>query len=302
MPRTRIETRARARVLQALYAWDLRSGESLDRVATQIWDDLSVPPDERKLAGGFVRTLIKSGAEIEKFVDRVAAEAYDAAKRDLAVGETGHHLVGGLPHGVAGEGDGRAEHLTESDRDRSERVPLLRSTLRTAEVGDHHHPCAGPHAVGLEQCLHPAGGQHAGQVPTGERHLPVVGTDGDDQAVSAQRGQFLCGPRLGPDRAGQCESVSVGADRLHGVLGRQPNPGRGRARPQPPVGPMPVVQPWSGVGVAPELATRRAGRVDDHHPRPGLGGRAGCRHAGRTGADNEHVVPISVHHVPSRVG
>jgi N utilization substance protein B len=73
-------------VLQALYAWDLRtstrgipsegakrgseerssSGESLDRVATQIWDDLSVPPDERKLAGGFVRTLIKSGAEIDR--------------------------------------------------------------------------------------------------------------------------------------------------------------------------------------------------------------------------------------------
>lgn len=59
MPRTRIETRARARVLQALYAWDLRSGEPLERVATQIWDDLSVPPDERKLAGTLVRTLSK---------------------------------------------------------------------------------------------------------------------------------------------------------------------------------------------------------------------------------------------------
>ena len=57
MPRTRIETRARARVLQALYAWDLRNGEPLERVATQIWDDLSVPPDERKLAGTLVRTL-----------------------------------------------------------------------------------------------------------------------------------------------------------------------------------------------------------------------------------------------------
>ena len=66
MPRTRVETRARARVLQALYAWDLRSGESLDRVATQIWDDLSVPPDERKLAGAFVRTLMKSGAELDR--------------------------------------------------------------------------------------------------------------------------------------------------------------------------------------------------------------------------------------------
>lgn len=53
-------------MLQALYAWDLRSGESLDRVATQIWDDLSVPPDERKLAGGFVRTLSKHGDELDR--------------------------------------------------------------------------------------------------------------------------------------------------------------------------------------------------------------------------------------------
>ena len=47
MPRTRVETRARARVLQALYAWDVRGQEQLERVATQIWDDLAVPPDER---------------------------------------------------------------------------------------------------------------------------------------------------------------------------------------------------------------------------------------------------------------
>jgi N utilization substance protein B len=65
MPRTRVETRARARVLQALYAWDLRPGEQLERVATQIWDDLSVPPDERKLAGGLVRTLAKHGKELD---------------------------------------------------------------------------------------------------------------------------------------------------------------------------------------------------------------------------------------------
>src|SRR3954468_14795605 len=71
MPRTRVETRARARVLQALYAWDLRAGEPLDRVATQIWDDLSVPPDERKLAGGFVRTLMKSGAELDRELSEV---------------------------------------------------------------------------------------------------------------------------------------------------------------------------------------------------------------------------------------
>ncbi|HEV8236089.1 MAG TPA: transcription antitermination factor NusB, partial [Gemmatimonadaceae bacterium] len=66
MPRTRVETRARARVLQALYAWDLRRDQQLERVATQIWDDLSVSPDERRLAGVFVRTLAKHGEELDK--------------------------------------------------------------------------------------------------------------------------------------------------------------------------------------------------------------------------------------------
>jgi transcription antitermination protein NusB len=65
MPRTRVETRARARVLQALYAWDLRGEQRLDRVATQIWDDLSVPPDERKLGGLLVRTIIDHGKELD---------------------------------------------------------------------------------------------------------------------------------------------------------------------------------------------------------------------------------------------
>src|SRR5262249_62318739 len=59
MPRTRVETRARARVLQALYAWDLRGGgkESLERVAHRIWDDLAVPADERQFAKPLVDEL-----------------------------------------------------------------------------------------------------------------------------------------------------------------------------------------------------------------------------------------------------
>ena len=61
MPRTRLETRARARVLQALYAWDLRegggNGPGLERIASQIWDDLAISPDERRLAGMLVRTV-----------------------------------------------------------------------------------------------------------------------------------------------------------------------------------------------------------------------------------------------------
>jgi N utilization substance protein B len=52
-------------VLQALYAWDVRANQPLERVATQIWDDLSVPPDERKLAGFLVRTLSQHGAELD---------------------------------------------------------------------------------------------------------------------------------------------------------------------------------------------------------------------------------------------
>ena len=53
----RVESRARARALQALYAWDLRGEQDLERVATMIWDDLSVAPDERKIAGLLLRTL-----------------------------------------------------------------------------------------------------------------------------------------------------------------------------------------------------------------------------------------------------
>lgn len=71
MPRTRVETRARARVLQALYAWDLRGDAPLERVATLIWDDLAVPPDERKLAGLLVRTLSAHGAELDAELSEV---------------------------------------------------------------------------------------------------------------------------------------------------------------------------------------------------------------------------------------
>ena len=65
MPRLRAETRARARALQALYAWDLRDGEPLDRVASQVWDDLAIAPDERAFAGRIVRTIIAEGKGID---------------------------------------------------------------------------------------------------------------------------------------------------------------------------------------------------------------------------------------------
>jgi N utilization substance protein B len=71
LPRTRLETRARARVLQALYAWDLRAGQPLDRVASQIWDDLAVPPDERTVASRIVRTILADGRALDAELSEV---------------------------------------------------------------------------------------------------------------------------------------------------------------------------------------------------------------------------------------
>jgi N utilization substance protein B len=65
MSRTRVETRARARALQALYAWDLRPGAKLEQVATQIWDDLSVEPAERERAAALIRTFVARREKID---------------------------------------------------------------------------------------------------------------------------------------------------------------------------------------------------------------------------------------------
>jgi N utilization substance protein B len=66
MARTRIETRARARALQALYAWDLRGEARLDQAAARVWDDLNVAPEERAIAGRLVRTLLADGGRIDE--------------------------------------------------------------------------------------------------------------------------------------------------------------------------------------------------------------------------------------------
>lgn len=66
MPRLRAETRARARALQALYAWDLRDGEPLERIASQVWDDLAIAADERAFASRIVRTIIAEGESIDE--------------------------------------------------------------------------------------------------------------------------------------------------------------------------------------------------------------------------------------------
>jgi N utilization substance protein B len=62
----RVESRARARALQAVYAWDLRGEQGLDRVAAQIWDDLAVSPEERKIAGLLLRTMEQHGSALDR--------------------------------------------------------------------------------------------------------------------------------------------------------------------------------------------------------------------------------------------
>ena len=67
----RLESRARARALQALYAWDVRGQQDLERVATQIWDDLAVTPDERRIAEPLLRTAQQELARIDAELSEV---------------------------------------------------------------------------------------------------------------------------------------------------------------------------------------------------------------------------------------
>lgn len=102
---TRIESRARSRALQAVYAWDLRAGQDLNRVATQVWDDLAVPPEERRIASLLVRVLIRDGAQLDAELAEVTTnwrlERLGAIERsvlrlaaaELAQGETPPRVV-----------------------------------------------------------------------------------------------------------------------------------------------------------------------------------------------------------------
>jgi N utilization substance protein B len=69
----RIESRARGRALQALYAWDVRGQEGLERVATMVWDDLAIGPEERKFASQIVGVVMKQGADIDRALTEVTA-------------------------------------------------------------------------------------------------------------------------------------------------------------------------------------------------------------------------------------
>ena len=106
MARTRVETRARARALQALYAWEMRGGEgNLEQVATQVWDDMSITPDERRVAGPLVRLVAQRQRELDEQLTDVTTnwrlERVGAVERcvlrlgaaELTVGETPPRVV-----------------------------------------------------------------------------------------------------------------------------------------------------------------------------------------------------------------
>jgi transcription antitermination protein NusB len=105
MGRTRVETRARARALQALYAWDMRGGTELERVATQVWDDLAITPEERRVAGPIVRYVANRqrdlDAELAEVTTNWRLERIGAVERcvlrmaaaELSIGETPPRVV-----------------------------------------------------------------------------------------------------------------------------------------------------------------------------------------------------------------
>ena len=105
MSRRKTETRARARALQALYAWDMRGEKQLERVATQIWDDLAVPPDERAMAGRLLRAVATDGKSLDETLRDVTTnwrlERLGAIERsvlrlggaELLIGETPPRVV-----------------------------------------------------------------------------------------------------------------------------------------------------------------------------------------------------------------
>lgn len=67
----RLESRGRARALQALYAWDLRGDQPLDRVALLVWDDLLVAPEERGFADALLRIVQSQNSELDAALEEV---------------------------------------------------------------------------------------------------------------------------------------------------------------------------------------------------------------------------------------
>lgn len=69
----RVETRGRARALQALYAADLRDITQLRKIAINVFDDLAIEKDEREVASRLVGTVVERGAQLDADIMAVTA-------------------------------------------------------------------------------------------------------------------------------------------------------------------------------------------------------------------------------------
>jgi N utilization substance protein B len=67
----RVRRRARARALQALYAWDLVPNGGLVKVGERLFADLAVGPDERTIAGPLLAGAAASMPEIDQLLAAV---------------------------------------------------------------------------------------------------------------------------------------------------------------------------------------------------------------------------------------
>jgi len=61
----RVETRGRARALQALYAWDVRDDQDLLRIAAVVWDDMQVPPADREFADRLIQWIAANRTQLD---------------------------------------------------------------------------------------------------------------------------------------------------------------------------------------------------------------------------------------------
>lgn len=69
----RLLRRARARVVQALYAWDLTRAAPLTVLAEHLFDDLALGAAERESAAVVIRTASERAAEIDGLLAAVAS-------------------------------------------------------------------------------------------------------------------------------------------------------------------------------------------------------------------------------------
>ncbi|MES3034042.1 MAG: transcription antitermination factor NusB [Gemmatimonadota bacterium] len=72
MAKPRLETRARSRALQAVYAWDVRGRtDPLSSVARTVWDDIGIPRDERLFASVIIAAVEKDLDVIDRDLETI---------------------------------------------------------------------------------------------------------------------------------------------------------------------------------------------------------------------------------------